>query len=206
MFFCWSFMFVLCNFRLLVLYGTSDKSASILAKITTFAYVVRGMYTQNMSIFVKATAAPKPKTKDVIKMTRVYAAVLIVFAFCQIITFEKFLTLFQSFGLPGGVPFSHFLATFIIITELFALPFLLRARLSPLARYVSMASGLLVAIMWLYVSLFVLSSVNAVTNIGFLGTVVSLLPGWWSVLISVAFGLLALWSLWGMWPSAKHKK
>jgi hypothetical protein len=164
------------------------------------------MYTLGMSIFVKAIPAPKPKTKDVIKMTRIYAVVLIIFALCQIITFEKFLTLFQSFGLPGGTPFSHFLATFIIITELFALPFLLRVRLSPLARYISMLSGLLVAVLWLYVSLFVLSSVNAVTNIGFLGTVASLLPGWWSVLISVAFGLLAIWSVWGMWPSAKHKK
>ncbi len=159
-----------------------------------------------MSIFVSATSAPTPKTKDVVKMSRLYVIILAIMAICQLVTFGDFLTLFGSFGFPGGHPFAHFLAGFIIVSELFAIPFLLRLKLSPLARIISMVLGWLVALEWLYVSLFLALTINAVTNIGFLGTVISLIPGWWTIFISVALGLLSIWASWGMWPSFKLKK
>jgi glucan phosphoethanolaminetransferase (alkaline phosphatase superfamily) len=159
-----------------------------------------------MSFFVPATAAPTPKTKDVLKMSRVYAVLLIVMAVCQILTFSQFINQFDSFGFPGGHPFSHLLAALIVTSELLALPFLLRARMSPLARYISLVSGWVVGLLWIYVTLFLLTTINSVMNIGFLGALVNLIPGWWAVFISVAFVLLAAWASWGMWPSAKHKK
>jgi hypothetical protein len=159
-----------------------------------------------MSIFVRPTDAPAPKTKDVITMSRLYAILLAVIALCQLITFTDFLTLLSSFGFPGGHPFAHFLGGFILFSEILAIPFLLKVKMSPLARVISMVFGWLVSIEWLYISLFLFFTINAVTNVGFLGTVVSLVPGWWTILISISFGLLSIWASWGMWPSAKTKK
>ena len=46
----------------------------------------------------------------------------------------------------------------------------------------------------------------AVSSIGFLGAVVTLEPGLWTVFIALAFGILALWATWGLWPGLFRKK
>ena len=158
-----------------------------------------------MSIFVQATDAGKPKTKNVKTIALLYAAVILVFVVAQLFSFEDFMTLLDSFVLPGGSRTAQILAAVIVIAEVFALPFLLRMRLSPAMRVVSMVCGWLVALIWLALSLWVMLSVNAISNIGFLGDVVHLTPGWWTVLFSVALGILAAWASWGMWPMTRKK-
>lgn len=158
-----------------------------------------------MSIFVQATAPGKPKTKNIKTIALLYAAIILVFAVSQLYTFEGFLTLLDSFGLPGGSSTAQVLAAVIVITEVFALPFLLRMRLSPAMRVVSMVCGWLVALKWFALSLWVMFTVNAISNIGFLGDVVHLTPGWWTVFFSVALGILAAWASWGMWPLGRKK-
>jgi heme/copper-type cytochrome/quinol oxidase subunit 4 len=158
-----------------------------------------------MSIFVQATDAGKPKTQNVKTIGLLYAIAILVFAVSQLFTFEGFLTLLDSFGLPGGSSTAQVLAAVIVIAEVFALPFLLRMRLSPAMRVVSMVCGWLVALVWLALSLWVMLTVNAISNIGFLGDVIPLVPGWWTVFFSAALGILAAWASWGMWPLARTK-
>lgn len=174
-------------------------------KITTFARRSRQVYTLVMSIFVKPSAPTKPKTKNVSSVAIIYAVIIVVFVVAQLFTFEEFVALVESYGLPGGVVFARFLAAYLVTVEVFALPFLLRMRVSTAMRVVSMICGWLVALIWFGISLWLVISTNTVGNIGFVGSVVALTPGWWAVFISIAPGTLSIWASWGMWPLVRKK-
>ena len=158
-----------------------------------------------MSVFVKATPAKEPRTRETQKIAYMYAALLVVFALSQLFNFDSFLTLLESFWLPGGVPVAHLLGGIIVVSEVFALPFLFGMRLSPSTRIISMILGWLTPLIWLKLSLWLNLTINAVSNMGFLGTTVRLIPGWWAVFFSIAIGLLAAWASWGLWPGKRKK-
>jgi len=153
-----------------------------------------------MSIFVKTTIAREPKTEDSKKIAYMYAFILVVFALCQLFTFDDFLNLLDSFWLPGGMVTAYLLGSSIVISEVFALSFLLRMKTSPLMRIVSMVFGWLLPIIWLAISLWLGLTINSVSNIGILGTVVELAPGWWVIFFSISIGILSAWASWGLWP------
>lgn len=153
-----------------------------------------------MSILPNTTLAPVPKTKDVQRIAVFYAVILVVMAVAQLFTFDEFLKLVGSFGFPGGIQLAHITTAFLVVAEVFALPFLLRMPLSPAFRWLSMILGWLVALIWTLLSLWLVTHGSIVSNVGFLGTVVDLMPGWWALFISIAMGVLAGWASWGMWP------
>jgi hypothetical protein len=159
-----------------------------------------------MSIFTKATSAKPVRTRDAQKIIYAYILILIVFIVCQLFTYDGFVRLLESFWLPGGLTTVHFLGCLIVICELFALPFLLRMDMSRLMRIISMILGWMVPLIWILLTLWVNLTVNAISNVGFLGTVVQTTPGWWAVCVSVALCLLAVWSSWGLWPFSVEKR
>lgn len=159
-----------------------------------------------MSIFPHTTPAPTPKTKDASKIAIVYAVILVVLVVAQLFTFDDFLSLVGDFGFPGGIRYAHFIAALLVASEVFALPFLLRMQLSPAFRWFSMILGWLVAIIWTKISIWLVIHEGIANNVGFLGTVVSLQPGWWAIFISIALGVLAAWASWGMWPYRRNAK
>jgi len=156
-----------------------------------------------MNILVHVTNAKKPKTLESQKVAYMYAFILIIFALSQLFNFNDFLALLESFWLPGGNVTADLLGAIIVVSEVFALPFLLGMQLSPLMRVMSMVLGWLAPIMWLKLSLWLVLTVNAVSNIDFLGTIVQLAPGWWAVFFSIALGILAAWASWGLWPGKR---
>ncbi len=160
-----------------------------------------------MNILAKATPAKKAKTKDSQKIAYAYAALLVIFVVAQLFTFDKFLLLLEDFALPGGMPVAHLFGGMLVSCEVLALPFLLGFKLSPLMRILSMVLGWLVPLMWFVLMIWLMFSTNTAVNVGFLGTVVKLMPGWWAVFVSIAMGILAAWSSWGLWPFEykKHK-
>ena len=164
------------------------------------------LYTQSMSIFVKATPAKKPKTRDAQQIAYLYAFILVVFVVTQLFTFSDFLRLLESFWLPGGTTIAYLLGGIIVVSEVFALPFLLGMSLSPLMRVVSMVLGWLVALIWIKLALWLMLTVNAVSNIGYFGTMIRLTPGWWAVFFGIALGILTAWASWGMWPFVTKRK
>ncbi|MDB5161670.1 MAG: rane protein of unknown function [Candidatus Saccharibacteria bacterium] len=159
-----------------------------------------------MSLLPVATVAPKAKTKDVTRIATFYAILLVIFAVSQLFTYESFLQLMVSFGLPGGTQFTYFLTSLLVVAEVFALPFLLRLPLSRAFRWFSLGCAWLVPVIWMFVTVVVAGYDLPADNIGFLGTVVSIMPGWWAVFISTAFFILAAWASWGMWPGKTRKK
>jgi hypothetical protein len=156
-----------------------------------------------MSIFVTSTAAPAARTADSSKISVLYAVVLVAFAVTQLFTFEAFLPYIQSLHLPLGESFNYILVPLIVVAEIFAIPFLLRMRLSPAFRYMSMGLGCIAAVLWVFITLWINLSNVSVETVGFMGDVVTLAPGWWAVFISLALGVLAIWSSWGLWPGTR---
>jgi hypothetical protein len=158
-----------------------------------------------MKLFTKAIPAQKPKTSDSQKIIYLYVAILVIFVLCQLFKFDEFLELLASFSLPGGLTTARLLGSVVVVSEVLALPFLLRLKLSPLMRIISMILGWLVPAIWLFFALWLNLTPNSISNIGFLGVILDLIPGWWTVFISVALGILAAWASWSMWPLNSQK-
>ncbi len=165
-----------------------------------------GRILKAMSIFVKATVAPEPKSEQSKQIALFYAVVLVVMAVAQLFTFEAFTKLVISFNLPLPGTLPYLLVPLLIVCEVLALPFLLRMRLSPAFRVLSMLAALLVPIKWIFITVWLVSSGQPVDTVGFLGTIGQLLPGWWAVLMSIALAVMAAWSAWGLWPFFTIKK
>lgn len=159
-----------------------------------------------MSILPKATAAPTPKSDDAIQVSFFYAGILAVFALAQLFTFDTFIELIVSFNLPLGLGVTAALAPLIVAAEVFALPFLLRMKLSIGFRWFSMLLGWLVAVLWLFITISLAVNGTEAETVGFLGTVFNLVPGWWATMIATAMGILAAWTSWGLWPGTQAKK
>lgn len=163
-------------------------------------------YTAGMRFFVSATPAPKPRNTSVVVTSLFYAGLLVIMAVAQLFSFEDFIQHIVILDMPGGRSAVYFLVAFIIVAEVFALPFLLRMALSPAFRWVSVAFGWLVALLWTYMSLWTVLFVPEASTVGFLGTVVEMMPGWWAVVLSISFGILAGWATYGMSPVSVKKK
>lgn len=158
-----------------------------------------------MTFFAIAVPAPTPKTDTVPKVALFLAAIILVMAIAQLFHFEDFVPLVETFRLPGGALVAQLFATSVVVLEVASLPFLLRMRLSKAMRFVSMVSGWLVLILWMLVQIYLNSVHLEVQNNGLVGSVVEVGVGWWSVFLLGAFGILAAWASWGMWPLARRK-
>jgi len=153
-----------------------------------------------MTFFVKAEAAPAPRTPTSRMIALFYAGVLTVMAVAQLFTLDEFVELFFRFDLPVGTAIACALAPIIIASEIFALPFLLGMKVSPLFRWLSMALGWLVAFLWLFVSISVVVLRPLVDTVGFLGTALMMPIGYWAIGFSLLFAIMTVWASWGLWP------
>jgi hypothetical protein len=158
-----------------------------------------------MSVFAKVTPAQKPRTVDATKIATFYALLLLVLAVTQLFSFDGFLELVNGFNLPGDAVTAYLLVSLIVVSEVFALPFLLRMPLSPAFRWLSMVLGWVVPIAWLAISLWLVFVDTITPSIGLFGATLDIMPGWWAVFVSVALGIMAAWSSWGLWPGTRKK-
>lgn len=156
-----------------------------------------------MNVLAKVTTATKPRTPQSGQVSLFFAGLLAVMAVAQLFTFESFIVLLGTFELPLGLP-PMLVASFIVIAEVFALPFLLRMDLSVAFRWLSMGLSWLVVAFWLFVSVWLRSMVLVPETVGFLGSI-PVTPGLWVVLFSISLGILAVWSSWGLWPGRRTK-
>lgn len=159
-----------------------------------------------MKIFAQVSEPVKPKTSNIKPIAMFYAAILVVFAVAQLFSFEDFLRMFDGYEIFANEANTRLLSAIIVVAEIFALPFLLNMRVSKLMRVVSMVMGWLVASIWVGISGWLVLSTGTYDNVGFLGTVINLTPGWWALFIAINIGVLSAWVSWGMWPFAGQRK
>jgi hypothetical protein len=145
-----------------------------------------------------ARPAVAPKTNDSKKIAWVYAVVLLINVVLQIFDFKGFVDVIISFW-PHHQRVGATVAGVIPFAEIFALPFLLRMRLSIGFRVFSMFLGWLVPAIWLFISIWTMSD-NSVVSVGVLGAHLTVTPGIWVVFLSAALAVLSIWTSWGLWP------
>ena len=99
------------------------------------------------------------------------AAVMIVMATAQLMTYEKFVPLIQDYQLLHDPAFGKVFAALIVITEVMTLPFLLRMNLSPLLRIVSACSLILTGSAWLTLGIWHIVDSSAAVSAGVFGSI-----------------------------------
>ena len=108
------------------------------------------------------------------------AAVLVVMAVLQIISFSKFENWLSSIGVgwQAGV------AVILIIAELWGALSLLRVPLHAAIRFVGVGLAVLVIGFWFVENLYLVSNspVGQLANSGYFGKYLSQSPGWWTVI------------------------
>jgi hypothetical protein len=157
-----------------------------------------------MSFFVKTTPAPEPRTSNSLKVSILYAIILTAAAVIQLFNFEDFISFIQSLNLPFGMGLNYAFLPLMVVAQVFALPYLLRMDLSPAFRYVSLFLSLLAAALWIFLACWVvLSGQPTISERS--GSLVSYLPGAYAIFITLAVGVLAIWSAWGLWPGRRKQ-
>ena len=158
-----------------------------------------------MSIFIQPTLAPKARVPYTANVAVLLAGIFVLIAVAQLFSFEELPAVIERLRLPGVGPVAAVLvAALIVVAEVLAVPFLLRMRLSPAMRYVSMVSGWLAVLWWLVVAFWQNVAVVAGDGLGVLGETIHMPVGWWMVLLAAGLcGLVACVS-WGLWPARRH--
>ncbi len=125
-----------------------------------------------MIILPKAVNPPKPIKPYALVLGRVAAVILVILALVQLFRIDTFLPILDEF-LPGGTGTASFVGLVIILGEVFAVPFALRMKLSPLAHLVSGALLTLAPLWWLLIDIWTFGLTD---NTGQLGQFVAV-PG-----------------------------
>lgn len=120
--------------------------------------------------FATATAAKPVKNAQLLVFPYAAALLLLLFVLAQLVTFDKLQTTLEAIA-PG---WGKVWIAVISLSEVFALPFLLRMRMSRLARCVSLMLGYSVVIEWLI--LFNFGSGQMLKGVPLFGTLFSLDP------------------------------
>ena len=147
-----------------------------------------------MIVLPKAVNPPKLVKPYGLWLGRVAAAILTVIALIQLFRIDTFLPILNEI-LPGGDVAASVAGVFIILSEIFAIPFALRMKLSPLAQLKSGALLVLAPLWWLLIDIW---TIGLAVNTGQLGEFVTVPSNVWVLLVNlvwVAFSYYTLYTL-----------
>jgi hypothetical protein len=147
-----------------------------------------------MIILPKAVNPPKPIKPYGITLGRIAAVILIVMALIHLFRIDTFLPILDTY-LPGGGVAAGFMGVVIIFSEVFAVPFALRMKLSPLAHMVSGALLALAPLWWLLIDIWMYGLRDGTGQLGGFVAVPSTTGVLLINLIWVAFNYYTLYTL-----------
>ena len=127
------------------------------------------------------------------------AGLFVIMAVGQLFTFEETVDLVARFGFLPNHASALTLMAVLAVCEVFALPFLLRMRLSVAMRVLSMLCGWATVLLWFRIALAAVSHNLIHSNIGFFGEKLPISIGWWCVaysLILIVVMALVTWMFW----------
>jgi len=156
--------------------------------------------------FARATKIKVPKKLSVWAAAIYLALFFMIVAVSQLFTFEAYSEIIATYGLPFDEVFNKLIAAVIVTLEVFAIPFLLMMRLSPLMRVVSMVSGWLALLFWFLVGIWQSVVSFYIPNAGLFGSNISLPQGWWLVFYMVALITLSIYVSYCLWPAVRRRK
>ena len=145
-------------------------------------------------IFPKAVNPPKIVKSYGPKLGYVAAGLLVVLAIIHLFRIDTFIPIINTI-FPGRSSLPGMFVFVVIMAEVFAIPFLLRMKLSPLAHITSGFLAILAPLMWSLLSIW---AFGLSYSTGELGEFVALKSTWWLValnLIWLSFNFFTLWAL-----------
>ncbi len=141
-----------------------------------------------------AAAPPKLRAKHGVILGWIAATVLIAFSLLHLFRIDTFVPeLARVFNNNADLAF--WASALIITMEVFALPFLMQMRLSPLAQYVSGAFVVMVPLFWLLVSVWTFGLSVSTAQ---LGEFVNLPSSWLLVAANVVWLLFSYYVIWAL--------
>ncbi len=155
-------------------------------------------------VFPKAVKAQQVEYKYIEIVAWVYVALLVIMIVGQLVAFEGFLPLISA-DYFAGQPYGEaaLIGGLIVLTEVFAIPYLLRMTLSPLMRWFSLICSLFASAIWAKLVLLSVLGKEYVFNYGLFGSKVPLHSSAVAVVFSLILLVLAVISAWGLWPIRK---
>jgi hypothetical protein len=147
-----------------------------------------------MMILPKATNPPKPVKTYGVLLGRIAAAVLVAMALIHLFRIDTLIPILDD-ALPGGGVAASIVALIIVFSEVFAVPFALRMKLSPLAHIISGALVAFAPLWWVLIGIWTLGISDTTGQLGSFVIVPSV--GWVLALniLWVAFNYFALYTL-----------
>jgi len=133
-------------------YGPVPKSAIIGSIMTKFR-------------FATAVNPPKLVKPHGLWLGRALAGVMVVMVLVHLFRIDTFVPLLDQ-NLPGAEGWANVFAMLIILSELFALPFLLRMKLSPLAHIKSGALAVFAPLWWVLITVWSWSMLDSTGELG----------------------------------------
>lgn len=144
-----------------------------------------------MIVLPKSTNPPKLVKPFAVRLGQAAALILIAIALIQLFRIDTFLPILDEI-LPGGNVAAGFIAVFIILSEVFAIPFALRMKLSPLAHLKSGALVVLAPLWWVLIDIW---SLGLADNTGQLGQFVAVPANTFVLLVNVAWLAFSYYTL-----------
>lgn len=142
------------------------------------------------------TSEPAPALRHSFGVTagRITATILILFALIHLFRIDTFVPALES-----ALGWSSFLAALtaviIILTEVLALPFLMRMRLSPLFRYISGILSVFAPLIWVLITIWCF---GLSVSTGQLGGTTHVEANWPVLLLNIVWLMAAYWTLWAL--------
>lgn len=139
-----------------------------------------------------AIAPPKPRTRYASKVAWILTITMLVMALLHLIRIDKLLPIIDDI-LPGSVMWGVLFVCLIVVVEVFALPFLLGMKLSPLARIFSGFFAVLAPLGWTCLTIWTIGDYETT---GQFSSYVDVMPGWGLLMLNYLWLALSYWSLW----------
>jgi hypothetical protein len=146
--------------------------------------------------FVKALSPKRPTQLSVVAASLYVAGFFVITATLQLFAFESYPDVIRSYGLPIADELALPFAALIVCLEIFAVPYLLWMKLSPLMRWVSMMSGWLALAYWMGVGIWQGVADFYIPNAGLFGAKVLMPQGRWLVSYCAVLLILMIYVVW----------
>lgn len=143
--------------------------------------------------FAHAVNPPKPRSRYGVMFGWIAAAVMIGFVLVHLFRIDTFVP--ELSLVFGDHALTAWVASLIVITEVCALPFLMRIKLSPLAQYVSGASAVVVPLAWLLIAVWTFGSGVSTAQ---LGEFVLLPSTWLLIIMNVLWLVFSYYTIWAL--------
>jgi len=156
-----------------------------MTKNTTVFSGVGLAYTTGMKTFLRRLSIWHDLPFKIRVLGMAVAGWVTIMAVSQLFKYEDFPGVIDKLWEAGGSGAAHVLAAVIVVCEVFALPFLLNMKVSPIVRVVSLVCGWFTVGVWLAIALWQVAASSTVINQGYFGATIPIANDWLALVLAL---------------------